>query len=300
MNEREQRKPREFFTRALVRICEKLDAQDTYALAWKDRFLRRRWNGVMRAESLWVVGSYARGAPSCGDLDLVMKLTRVEGVHADISRFVSAALPRVPGVRHYAGDPQENSSGVAFPEAVHIWSAGSNWRSAIESIVIDPSAGRFSRPTDELPLRPEQLHAELDDVERLLRRHASGEVEWRFLATDPKREPMGEAPEWETKILRYMHRAGQNTRRLLPYVVEYLRTNSAPFYSRLSNDSNTTELQVEGIFIGLGRPRLNDELLDNITVCRVVLFLISRAGAQTECSNCDGAQTTRSRFECAI
>jgi hypothetical protein len=53
----EQRQPRESYTRTLMRICEKLDSQDTYELDWKDRLLHRRWRSLMRADSLWVVGS---------------------------------------------------------------------------------------------------------------------------------------------------------------------------------------------------------------------------------------------------
>src|SRR6185312_11803253 len=136
MAESEERKPREFYTRALIRICEKLESQDTYELHWKDRYLHRQCRGTLRAESLWVVGSYARGASTCGDLDLVLKLSLVDGVHAGHAQFVSKALRRSSGVRYYGGDPSANSSGVSFPEAVHIWSKGFDWRGAIDSIAV--------------------------------------------------------------------------------------------------------------------------------------------------------------------
>jgi len=66
--------------------------------------------------------------------------------------------------------------------------------------------------------------------------------------------------------------AGERTRKLLPYVLEYLRTHGGPFYSRLPACSNTTELQVEGTFIGMGRPAARHRLLDTIEVSRVLLF----------------------------
>ena len=125
MSAEERRQPRARFTRALRRICERLDAQDTHEVTWTERmFPGEMLRGVMRAESLWVVGSYARGAPLCGDLDLVLKLVCVEGERAPLKKFVSKAVSRLPGVRWYSGDPEENSSGVSFPEAVHIWSKG--------------------------------------------------------------------------------------------------------------------------------------------------------------------------------
>lgn len=40
MTERSLRKPRALYTRALTRICERLDSQDTHEIFWKDRLLR--------------------------------------------------------------------------------------------------------------------------------------------------------------------------------------------------------------------------------------------------------------------
>src|SRR5690606_34847941 len=94
MSAEERRQPRARFTRALRRICERLDAQDTHEVTWTERmFPGEMLRGVMRAETLWVVGSYARGAPLCGDLDLVLKLVCVEGERAPLKKFVSKAVP---------------------------------------------------------------------------------------------------------------------------------------------------------------------------------------------------------------
>lgn len=269
----ERRKPREAYTRSLVRLCEKLDLQDTHEIDWKDRFLNRRWRSVMRAESLWAVGSYARGATSCGDLDLVLKLIRIDGAHAGIARFVSKAFPRSPGVRCYEGDPQENTSGVSFPEAVHIWSRGLDWRSAIESIRVDPNAGRFSRETDEFPLRVEQLYDDVDHIEALLKRRDAQEIAWRFLPVHPDTAiQVLQLEEWEHSVRRRMHRAGKQTQRLIPHVLEYLRREGGPFYSRLTHTPNSTALQVEGTFISMGRPTVADHLLDTLEVSRVLSF----------------------------
>ncbi len=47
MTKRELRKPRATYTRALSRICERLDSQDTHEISWKDRMLGKtyRTNG---------------------------------------------------------------------------------------------------------------------------------------------------------------------------------------------------------------------------------------------------------------
>jgi hypothetical protein len=69
-----------------------------------------------------------------------------------------------------------------------------------------------------------------------------------------------------------MDRAGKDTRKLLPHVLKYLRTHAGPFYSRFSEGSTSTELQVEGTFISVGRPALLDGLLDTLEVSCVLLF----------------------------
>src|SRR5690606_8169122 len=64
MSAEERRQPRARFTRALRRICERLDAQDTHEVTWTDRmFPGGLQRAVMRAELRWVSESAARGAP---------------------------------------------------------------------------------------------------------------------------------------------------------------------------------------------------------------------------------------------
>jgi len=73
-------------------------------VTWTERmFPGEILRGVMRAESLWVVGSYARGAPLCDELDLVLKLVCVEGEPAPLRKFATKAVSRLPGVRWYSG-----------------------------------------------------------------------------------------------------------------------------------------------------------------------------------------------------
>ena len=273
MTERERRQPRAFFTRALTRICERLDAQDTHKLAWKERSSYQSFRGTLRAESLWVVGSYARGAPSCGDLDLVLQLGLVEGYRGSTKRFASKAFGRSSGVRWYSGDPQSNSSGVAFPEAVHIWSKGVDWRRTISSIPLDEHATRISRPTDAIPLRPEQLYADIEDIEEVLRRRDAGEIAWRFLPVERRNTEQPVAPsEDELGVMWFMQFYGKKTRELFPYLLRYTHEHRLPMHSRYSNRSNAAELELEGTFMAMGRPRISHTRLDTLEFSRVVLM----------------------------
>jgi len=76
----EKRYPRESFTKKLERICQRLDEASIRAIAHKD-FFNKPATSKVEITSLWVVGSYARGAMMCGDLDLVLEYRVVEGQH---------------------------------------------------------------------------------------------------------------------------------------------------------------------------------------------------------------------------
>lgn len=271
MTERSLRKPRALYTRALTRICERLDSQDTHEIFWKDRLLREACRTVVRAESLWVVGSYARGALECGDLDLVLQVTCVEGYRPPLKSFTSQALGRSSGVRYYEGDPESNSSHVAFPEAVHIWSKGKDWQRSIGSIVVDPTAARLSRPTDEIPLRSEQLYADIGDMEEVVKRRNAGEIAWRFIPinrADPELLPT----EDESRVHRLMSYRGKKTRELAPYLLRYVRDHRLPLYSRCNSRSGAAELELEGTFIAMGRPWIAHSQLDTLEFSRVALM----------------------------
>jgi hypothetical protein len=86
-NPGEQRRSRGSFTRTLQRLCTRLDEQAVYVVEWKD-FWGRRERGRIRVRSLWVAGSYARGALECGDLDLILDTTADEGIRT-FGSFIS-------------------------------------------------------------------------------------------------------------------------------------------------------------------------------------------------------------------
>ena len=65
----EKRFPRDVFTKKLRRICERLDECATRTISFKHFFFRHRLlTAEVTVKSLWVAGSYARGAAECGDL----------------------------------------------------------------------------------------------------------------------------------------------------------------------------------------------------------------------------------------
>jgi hypothetical protein len=250
-------------------MCERLDTQSGFTVSRYDRFLRRKLTSQIAICDLWVVGSYARGASECGDLDVLIF------VKCDVSRpypheIAKEAFGRLVDVRFYVGTPQENSSGVPFPEAVHLWGNGVDWRSAIASIKEDPTATRFSRPTDAIPLRSEQLYAEADSLEEVVGLEQQGLLAWQFL-------PYGVMPHGpalsdpEERLGRIARSWGAKTRELLPFLLAYIRQCVMPL-TRVEQESGVRELDIGGMLIGLGRPQLPYRLLDELIYSRIALF----------------------------
>ncbi|MFK3818590.1 hypothetical protein ACI2KG_18620 [Pseudomonas sp. NPDC089407] len=222
MGAEEKRYARERFTKQLIRICEALDKVSTrefeYMLFDEPRVCR------MTVNQLWVFGSYARGALTCGDLDVVVKYTKALGGKPMPKVYTRAFFGLCPGVRFYDGDPQENSSGAELSGAVLIW-AGSDdanaWRARIDSIVPDADAGRAPRDTDCIPLRSEQLRTHGDDFIRAAKLYQEGFLEWDYFPLND--ELMSPIPDSglsrrDSRLITIASDMTQKTRDLVPAI----------------------------------------------------------------------------------
>jgi hypothetical protein len=150
-------------------------------MEWTDRRLYSRETATVTAKCLWVAGSYARGAIECGDLDLILEIA-VEGHHPPTPTIAKSLFGAAQDTTLYTGTPDRNSSNVAFPEARLVWSEVSpDWKANIANISPDPNAGRFARATDALPLRPDQVSADVEELERLLDLKDRRVLDWEFI-----------------------------------------------------------------------------------------------------------------------
>lgn len=92
-----------------------------------------------------VVGSFARGAFECGDLDLVARSTSSLANGHPTERVQPLISRRAPRVQIHIGTPDANSSRAKFPEAVLLWcTKDRDWRARV---------GGGLAPTLRLPLR---------------------------------------------------------------------------------------------------------------------------------------------------
>jgi len=228
-----ERVPRERFTKVLISICRRLD-EGPRIVEWEQRYvLPLRQRTQVSPRSLWVFGSYERGAPECGDLDLILDvekkcLTEPDPSFPHILNLMpfkpqtTALIGRLANVRCHIGTPERNTSGLAHEDVRLIWAAdGLDWCQAIRAIQIDPEATHFARPTDRFPLRPEQF-SYAGENEDLLAAESDGLIQWEFI---PLGEPDVEALESAegAKMVAGSRGVGRETAKLLPHILSYMR-----------------------------------------------------------------------------
>ena len=274
----ERRRPREHFTRVLTRICERLSKSSESEVRWTDRFFKETRVNTVSVRALWVVGSYARGALDCGDLDLVIEATasqdeKVAGLPP--TSAISRALFNSPAdVRLYVGTPDKNSSGVAFDEARLVWSCECpDWRSAIDAIRPDETAGRFVRPADAIPFRQEQIDAYDDTITELISLERANIVQWKFMPCSES-VVLGTLRADEADFIELATAyCGKQTQRLLPYLIELFRRESTwPTPRWVRGGRAKTEFRIGGCDILVGRPGIPIARLDEVSTSEIALF----------------------------
>lgn len=228
----------------------------------------------MEAAGLWVVGSYARGALTCGDLDLVFEVKATSGprpVRGAAKAFIGAPA----GVRVYIGTPTENSSGTHFDEAVLVWKPGLDWEAALSGIPVDPTASRFARVGDQVPLRVEQHLLELPVIEDLVRLREQGVLSWRFVPLSAIPHTLEPRNRWEERTLRLFSEQSAMKRKLAPVVFSFARQLAAErsIGAQIELDSYPGNfLKVGGVRIHVERLWLRADTLDELD-CTGVAFI---------------------------
>lgn len=254
----EKRYPRESFTKKLEQICQRLDEASTRAIAHKD-FFNKAVTSQLEITSLWVVGSYARGAMACGDLDLVIEYRLIEGPHPAPRKITKTFFGGLPYVSYYFGNPESSTSGVAFPDAIVIWTEpGCDWRATIDSIKPVPSAGRAARETDSIPLRPDQLYMEPERLQWIAAQEKEHLLEWEFVEFTPAdlvAVPTEEISKRDKKLLRMAPMMGKKSQVLIPVIIR-LMARYEPIGVWDSSDSYRVKFNCGATALHLGRPAL--------------------------------------------
>lgn len=261
----EKRYPRASFTKKLERICQRLDEASTRTISHKD-FFNKAVTSQVRITSLWVVGSYARGAMTCGDLDVVLEYKLTDGSHPSPRTMTKAFFSTLPYVSYYFGKPESSTSGVVFPDVIPIWTEpGCEWRAAIDSIKPAPDAGRAARETDSIPLRPDQLYMEPERLQWLAAQEKEGLLEWEFVeftAADLEPVPLEEISRRDKKLLRIAPMMAKKSQVLIPAIIRLMKKHER-FGIWESSDSYRVKLSCGATELHLGRPVLPYNAFDD-------------------------------------
>ena len=267
----EKRFPRNLFTQKLIKMCKRLDGLPAKTITWTSRYIQGLKSNEITINKIWVVGSYARGALTCGDLDIVIAFEGKERYLAPSSEVIKGFFGRVQNTSFYEGTPEENSSGVAFPDAVEIWSGpGCNWMKALDSIVPDPSAGRANRPSDAIPLRLTQLNTTFEHIDEVIKLLSDGVLESEYIPFSPEFfDPLINHDEKYMLSAECYPPLGSATRKILPGIFRVIEERDH-FYRYEIKDR--TELRCGGTDVRVGKPYLpHPELFDDLSLKAVAL-----------------------------
>lgn len=273
MSASEKRYPRESFTKKLICMCQRLDECFMRTITHKDVY--GEFTGEIKITSVWVVGSYARGAMTCGDLDMVIGV-QTKGALPPTRVWARSFFGAPSLVRYYPGDPTENASGVPFPEGVLIWSdPGCDWKAEIASIKPDPSAGRATRETDLIPLRDEQLRTYNNEYHEAVNMQRDGLWEWELIEIG--KEMLAPLPiEGNAEDVAYFKRCkpmmGRKSQELVPAIIKLMREHE-PFGSWSSSNSHRPNFRCGGTEIYLGRPALPINFFDYAPWVRQLILI---------------------------
>lgn len=175
-------------TDLLTGICERLDANSAGTI---DRTVYGEKQSLgFKVRQLFVVGSYAKGALECGDLDLVFNARAAKFSHdlslkqSDIRKHFYPGNKVVSG---YIGEVDCNTSGLVFTEAVEIWNdKGRDWKKSIASIKVDPDYFRKQRASERMPVDMTRVGSYPVFAEVLENLKNMGLIDWEFISTDAK------------------------------------------------------------------------------------------------------------------
>ena len=267
----ETRYARATFTTMLGAICKRLEATPGQTLRWQHPLTDADCESQFTVRSPWVAGSYARGASDCGDLDLVTELVMLNGPLPPAYEVNKGLLKSPRGVQLHLGTPTTNTSNVAFSEAIRIWHGrGCDWRSALAGITPDPTVGHYARPTDRLPLRPEQLACDIEQLDALLALEEQQHIRWRF-APIAAPVPLDALSSHELEFSEVLNsNCGAKTRCLLQDLLLHFRQAGGwtqPYLRAHSNNSFT----VGGAKVLVGRPAILVHEFDTLATSALLI-----------------------------
>jgi hypothetical protein len=260
----EKRRKRISFTRSLQKIAERIDKTPEFKVLWYDDLIRRKEKTKFCVKALWAFGSWAKGALFCGDLDLIIDVEVIDGFLPMTSTLHRVLIKGTRDVRLYVGTPEKNTSGVAVEEAFLIWSVSDrNWKKNIAIIKPNPSAERFARKIDVLPLRSEQLYAKIDALEKLVDLKNEDILNWIWA---PISNFNLDSTHWSDTAVSFYEsltgHCGKKTVEAMRFIIDWFEVND-PIQTWGYDHSSRAAFTINGTFVHVGRPPIDTSRLDH-------------------------------------
>jgi len=181
-----KRWPRSHFTKKLLGMLGTLDANPVRSYQFNAAFNWQEPKFVpasTRMKKVWVYGSYARGAQTCGDLDVQIEVDHIEVAGCRRTpperSTVAAFWKALRGVHVTLARPEWRAEESAIDRRIKqdlklVWAEGLDWRSAVAGLQEAPDASRRAREFDRLRFSRERLRLPIHEAWALAMAHKHG------------------------------------------------------------------------------------------------------------------------------
>jgi hypothetical protein len=245
----------------LLSLLAKLEPGRVYDVQWRDRFDfgdGEKERGSFTVSRVFVFGSFARGAPTCGDLDLLLQIQPRAGSRLPPTPTAKRAVFGALRNADLFVESAASSTYLAnFPEARQIWSSDDPCGAErVDAIAVDPAARRFARKADVLPVSLKRLDIDKAQAEELADAIHEQRItsSWRVIDGDVVDEE-----RWSDSLKKaarqFNEDLGKDTRRCVPFAMECLRNNAhRSLGQRYVDGRHKTVMHVGGWQVRVGRP----------------------------------------------
>ncbi|WP_130804973.1 hypothetical protein [Acinetobacter ihumii] len=267
---KEKSYPRERFTQSLYKICQRLQRGPQICAVQTRSFIDHSIViKKIQVKSLWVAGSYARGAIECGDLDLIIDVESLTGSIPYAHQIARSLFGATPLVSFYTGTPENNTSGVVFKEALLIWNIDQpNWENILQNIPVSSDVVRFERPSDRLPLSTRQFYFDSEAVDKLLALYDAKIIQWTFSSINFNAKNKPELSLHMQNQLKYKN-CGMHSGVALHhfFAIEPQQWEDQHLYGTVRDG-----FYIAGVNLNVGKSKIPSNLLESMNIYQEILI----------------------------
>ena len=208
---------REIADKKIKIIRERLDKLSSLIAILPDPLSpKRRILREFSVEAVWAIGSYARGAVTYNDIELLVEFKdkKHKKSHGFMSTIYQQLFSAIPGVRIYAGTPSDNFFQRTFNDIHLIWKKGLSWQLQSMALESRPNNPLDTPIADVIPLREEQVPLTSSTLSAMLEARSTGVLKWSFIPLSKiKPVPLSKSEEVKAMWL------SEESKAILPFIL---------------------------------------------------------------------------------